>query len=110
VSLPHPERAVVDERKLRDYYLSPNHPRGRHKALVFAAVLGLTAQDAEKLRAALISAAHTGLAIATDADEYGQKYLIDFRMTTEAGSATVRSGWIVRSAEDFPRFITCWVL
>lgn len=110
VSLPHAERAVVDERKLRDYCLSPDHPRGKHKARVFAAALGLTANDAEELRQALLSAALTGEAVATDVDEYGQRYLLDFEMITEAGRATVRSGWIVRSDEEFARFTSRWVL
>jgi hypothetical protein len=25
-------------------------------------------------------------------------------------SAVVRTIWIVRTGEDFPRFVTCWVL
>ena len=38
MTLPHAEAAVVevvDPRKLRDYCLNPNHPRGKHKARVF---------------------------------------------------------------------------
>jgi len=35
----------VETRKLRDYCLSPEHPRGRHKARVFASALGLTVDD-----------------------------------------------------------------
>ncbi len=47
--LPNAERAVVDIAKLRDYCLNFEHPRGRHKARVFAAALGLTTADAEML-------------------------------------------------------------
>jgi hypothetical protein len=43
-------------------------------------------------------------------DEYGQRYMLDFEMSTEMGSAVVRSGWMVLSGEDFPRFTSCWVL
>jgi hypothetical protein len=42
MSLPNGERAIVEVAKLRDYCLSPTHPRGRHKARVFAASLGIT--------------------------------------------------------------------
>jgi hypothetical protein len=110
VSLPQPGRAIVDERKLRDYCLNLEHPRGRHKARVFASALGLTADDAEELRQALLSAARTVKAVAVDLDEYGQRYLIDFELRTTVGRATVRSGWIVRSNENFARFTTCWIL
>ena len=107
--LPNPENAVVDVRKLRDYCLSPEHPRGR-KARVFFAAPGLGAEDAEELREALLSAAYSGEAIAGEEDEYGQRYVLDFEMSTAVGTATLRSGWIVRREEDFPRFTSCYVI
>jgi hypothetical protein len=108
--LPNAEIAVVEMRKLRDYCLSSDHPRGSHKARVFASALYLTAEDSEELRQALLSAAVSEEAAPAEVDEYGQRYVLDFEMSTEAGSATVRSGWIIRSGEDFPRFTSCWVL
>ncbi len=108
--LANPENAIVEVRKLRDYCLSSYHPRGRHKAKVFASALGLTVDDAEELRGALLFAALSEEATPAEEDEYGQRYVLDFEMSTETGSATVRSGWIVRSDEDFPRFTSCWVL
>jgi hypothetical protein len=108
--LPNSENAVVEVRKLHDYCLSPEHPRGRHKARVFASALGLTVEDSDELRRALLSAAVLGEAVPAEEDEYGQRYMLDFQMSTGIGSATVRSGWIVRSGEDFPRFTSCWVL
>ena len=108
--LPNPENAVVEMRKLRGYCLSPEHPRGKHKARVFASALGLTADDSVELRRALLSAAVSEEAFPAEGDEYGQRYMLDFEMSTEIGRATVRSGWIVRSGEDFPRFTSCWVL
>jgi len=97
-------------RKLRGYCLSPEHPRGKHKARVFASALGLTAEDSEELRRALLSAAILEETVPAEEDEYGQRYMLDFEMGTETGSKTVLSGWIVRSGEDFPRFTSCWVL
>jgi hypothetical protein len=64
---------VVDIRKIRDYCLSPDHPRGRHKARVFAVALGLTLEDAEELRNALLGAARNHEAVVTGRDEYGQR-------------------------------------
>jgi hypothetical protein len=108
--LPNAENAIVEVRKLRDYCLSSDHPRGRHKARVFASALGLTADDAEELREALLSAALSGEADSTEEDEYGKRYVLDFEMKTDAGTVTVRSGWIVRRGEDVPRFTSCFVL
>lgn len=82
-------------RKLTDYCLNPDSPRGRHKARVFAAALGLTAVDAAKLRAKLLEIAQTGEAKRGERDAYGRRYTMDFTMVTAVGKATVRSGWIV---------------
>ena len=108
--LPNPENALVETRKLRDYCLSPEHPRGRHKARVFASALGLTVDDSHELRRALLAATLSEEALVAEVDEYGQRYMLDFEMSTEMGSAVVRSVWMVRSGEDFPRFTSCWVL
>jgi hypothetical protein len=56
MKLPNADHAVVEIEKLRDYCLSTTHPRGRHKARVFALVLGITADDVEELREAILSA------------------------------------------------------
>jgi len=103
-------RAVVDIKKLRGYCLSSNHPRGKHKARLFASILGLTADEAEELRTKLLSIVRTHDAIATHHDRYGKRYVIDFAMATETGRAKVRSSWIIRNSEDFPRFTSCYIL
>jgi hypothetical protein len=36
--------------------------------------------------------------------------VLDFEMRTAVGTATVRSGWIVRHGEDFPRLTSCYVV
>jgi hypothetical protein len=109
MKLPNADNAVVDLRKLRDYCLSMDHPRGKHKARVFDAVLGLTDADAEILQGALLRAALQEEATATDADEYGQRYVIDFRMSGPDGEGIVRSAWIMRTNENFPRLTSCYV-
>ncbi len=110
MKLPNPERAVVDVAKLRDYCLNPHHPRGRHKARVFAAALGLKTGDAEFLRSALLGAAVNAMALPTEKDGYGQRYVLDFQMTGPKGQAIVRSSWIVLRKENFARFLSCYVL
>ena len=103
---------VVEVAKLRDYCLSEQHPRGRHKARVFRSRLGLTAGGADMLRGALLDAARARQddLRATDADDYGQRYVLDFEMTTATGTAMVRSAWIILASEDVLRFTSCYVL
>jgi hypothetical protein len=81
MKLPGGERAVVEIAKLRDYCLNPSHPRGRHKARVFASALNLTQADAEFLRQELLRAAREATATEGDADEYGERYVVDFGLT-----------------------------
>ena len=107
--LPNGRRAIVDVRKLTDYCLNPDSPRGRHKARVFAATLGLTAADAPKLRARLLEVARAGEAKLGEQDWYGQRYTMYFAMVTAVGKATVRSGWIVIRGTREPRLTTCYV-
>ena len=108
--LPNGERAVVDIQKLREYCLSLGHPRGRNKARVFAAALGLTADDAATLRVALLEAARTEEAHPGHLDGYGRRYVVDFSMEGPRGVVRVRSAWIIRTDEDFPRLTTCHVV
>ena len=107
--MPNPDRAVVDIEKLRDYCLNPAHPRGRHKARVFLASLGLTADGAEQLRDSLLAAAYSEDAVPAEWDDYGRRYVVDFTMSGPSGSAMLRSSWIVRRGENFPRLTSCYV-
>lgn len=109
-NMPNGDKAVVDINKLRDYCLSEEHPRGKHKARIFAAALGWSGDDAEHFRELLLNAAGTGDAAVGEKDEFGQRHIIDFVAEGSKGTATIRSAWIVREEEDVPRLVTCWVL
>lgn len=108
MKLPNSERAVVDVSKLRDYCLDPLHEDGKHKARVFASALGIGQADAEWLRQRLLEAVHRDAALVGQ-NRYGSLYVIDFRVRTVQRQAIIRSGWIVRIREDFPRLVTCFV-
>jgi hypothetical protein len=110
VKLPNGDRAFVDIRKLAEYSLNPGHLRGRHKARVFAAALGLTADDAQELRQLLLASAAAVDAEFDSSDEYGDRYVLDFDVARGSWTARVRSAWIVRRGESFPRLTSCYVL
>jgi hypothetical protein len=110
MKLPNSNRAEVDLRKLSEYCLCPTHPVGKHKAAVFLAALGLSAADAPVLRQWVLRAAVDGQAVIERVDEFGDRYRLDFELVTPSGRAMVRSAWIVRTGEDFPRLTTCYVL
>jgi hypothetical protein len=107
--LPNGHRAFIDVAKLRDYCLNANHEDGKHKARVFLRALGLRRGDAALLRRRLLEAAAREPATMVSSTRFGVLYTMEFLMTTSIGSATIKSGWIIRYGEDFPRLITCYV-
>jgi hypothetical protein len=109
MKLPNGDRAIVNHRKLQEYCLNTDHPRGRNKARVFASV-GIRQADAHVLREALFEAARKADARPGIANPYGQRYIVDFDLVRPARTVKVRSTWIVRIGEDLPRLTSCYVL
>ena len=110
MKLPNAADAFVDINKLRGYSLNLHHGRGKHKAKLFAAILGLTADDAEELQAILLQAIIEFEATPTTQDQYGQRYLVEFPLTRNDNTATIRSAWIIRPSETFPRLVSCYIV
>ena len=108
--LPQAEHAFLDVGKIEDYCLNPTHLHGRHKARVFRDALGLNRADAVWLKAVLLRGIGDHDAVRLAADDYGTRWRVDVAVRRHDLSAVVRTIWIVRTGEDFPRFVTCWVL
>ena len=109
MKMPGGDVAIVDPEKLAGYCLNPEHPRGKHKARVFAAALGFTAENADDLRAALLAAAATGEAQPAASDRFGNRYVLEFEISGPRGPGVVKSTWIVRRGESAPRLTSCFV-
>jgi hypothetical protein len=109
MKLPNGDQAIVGIRKLLDYCLNSEHPRGRNKARVFAAV-GIREAEAEELRAAILSAAQEAEAELGIANVYGQRYVVDCDFFRQGRAVRIRSTWIVRSEDGLPRLTSCYVL
>lgn len=107
--MPGGDAAIVDLQKLTGYCLNPDHPRGKHKARVFANALGFTAENADELRAALLRAAASDDAQPAAADQFGDRYVLEFEIEGPRGAGIVRSTWIVRRGESAPRLTSCFV-
>ena len=110
MKIPNAEHAIVDIRKLRDYCLNPQHNKGKNKARLFASLLGMSSNDAEELRDALLEAVRKQDAQLAEKDAYGQRYTLDFRLTWQDKQATIRSGWIIETDADIPKLTTAFPL
>ena len=96
MKLPGGDRAIVPPGKLENYCLAPDHVDGGHKARVFASALGLTGEDVDVLRRALLEAARTEEAAQVGMSSYGPLYRVRFVLSFKGRTAVIRSGWIVR--------------
>lgn len=110
MKLPNGDRADLGD-KIEAYSLNPLHREGRHKARVFASALGITLENQEVLREAVLWAADESDRAETRGDNgFGEVFVLRFPLTTEVGTATVLTAWIVREDEDFPRLVTCYIV
>lgn len=109
MKLPNADRAVVNIEKLRDYSLNSAHDEGKHKARVFAALLGFTAADAEKLREIILTAVLSQESMPGTTDKHGTRYAVDFEAKGLRGAVTIRTAWIIDAGETVPRLVSCYV-
>ena len=100
-------RVIIDHRKLTEYALSPVSLWGRHKAMVFAQVLGFTRDNYVDLLEQIEEKALDTPATFHGEDEFGQRYLTV--RGTEGRQAVVRTGWFVPHGADEARLVTLYV-
>ena len=108
--LPNAASAFIDDTKLVEYCLNFEHEEGKHKARVFQSALGITQSNFSVLKIAIIEAIQYENAVLTNEISFGKLYRVDFVMQHQTKNARIRTGWIIKSNEDFPRLITCFVI
>ena len=107
--LPNAELAFVPMEKLAGYALNLEHPVGKHKAIVFESVLGITITDAHFLRDKILEAVLIHEAIPTRLDKFGQRFLMEFVIQRNQRLATIVTAWIIEQNELSPRLTSCYI-
>ena len=107
--LPNADKAIVPLEKLRGYSLDSSHPVGKHKARVFASALGMTGEDAPRLREMILQAVLTNEAVEARTNEHGTRYAVDFQTLGLKGEVTIRTAWIIDAGETIPRLTSCYI-
>jgi hypothetical protein len=109
VHLPRAREAVIPTDKLVGYALDPAHPRGRHKARVFAAALGISQSDwrylHDQLLQAIVNAEVRGTRITPHGVLYDVVVLLDGLNGATQRVATI---WLVVGDRP-PRLVSTWV-
>jgi hypothetical protein len=108
MKLPNGEQAEISMQKLIGYCLNPEHPSGRHKARVFASVLGITNENAEILRSLVQTAAIEGEVVQQDTTAFGQQFKVDWIVPNTDG-IRLRTIWEVTSQNSNPRLISAFL-
>jgi hypothetical protein len=108
LQIPNAERAVIEPAKLQAYLLSRDHAIGRFKAAFFLA-LGYSPENWRQLEQDLRSQHLSQGATTEEQTPYGHKCAICATLVgPSGGSAEVVSVWVVRTGEQFPRFVTAY--
>jgi len=110
MKLPNAENAFIANEKIYGYCLSEEHIEGRHKANVFRSVLGMTADDGAELISAILAAILTNEAVFEKTINFGEMWRVDFPFIRNRREVVIRTAWIIRNEEDFPRLVSCFIL
>lgn len=107
--LPDGEQVVVEDAKLLEYVLNPEHPVGRHHAALFEQLLGITRANYELLKEQLFLAAVSVEVEAGKASPFGEKFEMRVLVRGPLGTRPVLAVWIREPGPTGPRLITCYV-
>jgi len=107
--LPEAARAIIEEHKLRDYLLNPDHQDGRHKARVFASALGISQKDLQYLRVAILGEIPHAPVSAIVQTPYGLRCTVVVSITgLNDEHRDVITAWLIEEDRP-PRLITAYV-
>ncbi|WP_242411942.1 DUF6883 domain-containing protein [Cyanobacterium sp. IPPAS B-1200] len=84
--LPNGNFAILGN-KIESYCLNPHHEKGKHKAVLFEAKLGITINNAHILKKALKKAAVSERVKIVKENEYGTHYNMKFNLQTDVGES-----------------------
>ncbi|HEY9867085.1 MAG TPA: hypothetical protein V6D21_23120 [Candidatus Obscuribacterales bacterium] len=101
----------INPRKLTEYALNPNNPKGADKAIMFERHLGFTKDNYELLLEQISTQVLKTEATFQFRDEHGDRYQVDLEIigTQEGQKEIVRTGWVVQPDLNTARLITLYV-
>ena len=102
---------IIDSRKLTQYALNPDNPKGVDKAIMFKCHLGFTKDNyqilLDRIKTRVIDAEATLQRI----DIHGQRYQVDLEIEgiKPGQKEIVRTGWIIEQNKNIARLVTLYV-
>jgi hypothetical protein len=108
MKLPNGDQAEIPLQKLVGYCLNSEHPSGKHKARVFASVLGITAENAEQLQELIKVAAVEGEVVQQNTTSFGQQFKVDWNIP-KIERWKLRTIWEIKLNSLNPRLISAFL-
>lgn len=110
MKLPRFEHAIVPQRKVTEYLLSPTHRAGRGKAAFFTR-FGFRVEAWETLSEALRRHAAEHDVIAMEDTPFGASYTVEGQLVAPDGRVPqVGVVWFIETGETIPRLVTAYPL
>jgi hypothetical protein len=109
MKLPNAENAFISDEKLNLYCLSPEHVEGHHKAYLFSNLLGFDRNNPDDFRSLLHQIIDTEEVADNWTNEYGILFHVDSMLVRPERTFRIRTIWIIRENENFPRFVSCYL-
>jgi hypothetical protein len=110
MKLPNAEQAVIPQRKVTHYLLSPTHRDGQHKAAFFRG-FGFKPEAWNVLATALLNHARAHEVVESTATPFGQNHVVEGSLPAPDGRApNVRVVWFVASGEEIATLATAYPL
>ena len=69
--------------------------------------MGIDSKDSEELKKSILKAIMHNECKEGEKDFYGKRYSVDFIFRIFDNEVEVRTSWITRKGEDFPRLTSC---
>lgn len=102
------QQAVVPERKITAYLLSPTHPDGRSKEKFFTA-FDFSINNWKGLSSALTRHAADNEVTKVEDTALGTRYVVEgIIYTPDNRNPLIRSVWFIEKEENIPRFVPAY--
>ncbi|WP_036478515.1 DUF6883 domain-containing protein [Myxosarcina sp. GI1] len=101
----------IDPRKLTEYALNLDNPKGRDKALMFQRHLGFTKDNYQPLLEQIETKVLNAEASLQRTDVHGRRYQVDLQVNgvKQGQTEVVRTGWIIEPNTNVARLVTLYV-
>jgi hypothetical protein len=105
------DEVIIDPRKLTDYALDLENPKGKDKAVMFARHLGYTKDNYQSLIDQIYDRVLDAEAIPQNEDRFGLRYQINLEIQgIEAHQLEiVRTGWLIPPNSKQARLTTLYI-